>query len=121
MKKEDVIFERKEFLNLPGHNGMANVVASIVTNRWGKPETDDDGNLLRRNTEYQLDFADCDRKVSMDIDDDDEYSRENALYKVDTLIDVLTEFRDALEKELKYQHRLEKRRKRHKEKQEKEG
>jgi hypothetical protein len=114
MKKEDVIFERKEFLNLPGHNGMANIVASIVA--WGgKPKTDDDGNILRRGVSYKLDFADCSRVISMDIDDDTEYNRENALYKVDTLIDVLTDFRDALEKEMKYQRRLERRRKRHEE------
>ncbi len=114
MKKEDVIFERKEFLNLPGHNGMANIVASIVA--WGgKPKTDDDGNILRRGVSYKLDFADCSRVISMDIDDDTEYNRENALYKVDTLIDVLTDFRGALEKEMKYQRRLERRRKRHEE------
>ena len=110
MKKENVIFERKEFLNLPGHNGMANVIASIVKSNWGEDKTDEDGNVTSRSVEYKLDFADCDRRISMEIDDYDEYTRENAMYKVDTLIETLTEFRTALMKELKYQHRLEKRR-----------
>ena len=114
MKKKDVIFERKEFLNLPGHNGMANVVASIVASSHWKEDTDDDGKPLYRSVDYKLDFADCDRRVSMDIDDYDEYARENAIHKVDTLIEVLIEFRSALKKELKYQHRLEKRRERKK-------
>jgi hypothetical protein len=113
MKKEDVIFERKEFLNLPGHNGMANVVASIVRTSWQESKTNDEGKPLHHNVEYKLDFADCDRRISMEVDDYDQYSRDNALHKVDTLIDVLTDFRETLVKELKYQKRLERRRKRH--------
>lgn len=104
MKKEDVIFERKEFLNLAGHNGMANIVANIVKNVYGR----DDGDY--RHIDCKLDFADCNRVVNMEINLDDEYSRENALHKVDVLIDVLTEFREALENEAKYQARLERKR-----------
>lgn len=108
MKKEDVIFERKEFLNLAGHNGMANIVAQIIGNEY----TRDDETY--RHAYCKLDFADCDRRVSMDIEIDDDYSRENALFKVDTMLEVLTEFRDALEREAKYQKRLEKKRARKK-------
>ncbi len=114
MKKEDVIFERKEFLNLPGHNGMANIVAQITKNQWN---SDDE---LYRNLELKLDFADCDRKVSMDLGYHNDYDRENTLHKVDTMIDVLSEFREVLEKELKYQKRLERKRARAKEEKEKE-
>lgn len=102
MEKKDVIFERKEFLNLAGHNGMANIIAQIVTNNY----TRDD--IQYRNAYCKLDFADCSRVVSMDIDLSDEYSRENALFKIDTMIDVLVEYRDAIEREAKYQKRLEK-------------
>lgn len=110
MKKEDVIFERKEFLNLAGHNGMANVVAHIIkSNHYGNKDE------LYRHIDCKLDFADCSRVVNMSIDLDDEYSRENALYKVDMLINVLTDFRVALEKEAKYQSRLERKRARIKE------
>ena len=79
MKKEDVIFERKEFLNLPGHNGMANVVAQITIDGGYKRNNDD-----YRHTYCKLDFADCDRRVSMDIDLDDAYSRENAIHKLNS-------------------------------------
>lgn len=109
MKKEDVIFERKEFLNLAGHNGMANIVANIVKSTGYGRDNDD-----YRHIDCKLDFADCSRVVNMEISLDDEYSRENALYKVDVLIDVLTEFREALVKEGKYQARLERRRARKK-------
>lgn len=108
MKKEDVIFERKEFLNLPGHNGMANIVTHITKSTWG----DDDE--LNRSIDVKLDFADCSRVVTMDIETYDDYSRENAIHKVDVLIDVLSDFREALVKELKYQARLEKKRARKK-------
>jgi transposase len=106
MKRKDVIFERKEFLNLPGHNGMANIVAQIVGNNYKS-----DGEEYR-SAYCKLDFADCSRVISMDIDLDDEYNRENALFKIDTLIDVLTEYRDVVEKEAKYQKRLERKRER---------
>ena len=102
MKKTDVIFERKEFLNLAGHNGMANIVTQIIKSPWG----DDDE--LNRSIDVKLDFADCSRVISMDIETHDDYSRENSIHKVDVLIDVLSEFREALVKELKYQARLEK-------------
>lgn len=101
MKKEDVIFDRKEFLNLAGHNGMANIVAQIVAGKYG-----DVGEY--RHAYCKLDFADCSRVISMDIDLSDEYTRENSLFKLDTMIDVLTEYRDAVEREAKYQKRLEK-------------
>lgn len=104
MKKEDVIFDRKEFLNLAGHNGQANVVANIVN--WTNKYND----KLERNVDIKLDFADCSRVVNMDFDIDDEYARENSIHKVDVLLDVLKDFRKVLIKECKTQERLEARR-----------
>ena len=101
MKKEDVSFERKEFLNLAGHQGQANIVAYIVNDAWDKSDK------LERNVDIKLDIADCSRVISMSIDDYSEDDRENSLYKVDTLIEVLTDFRKALKKEFKLQTRLE--------------
>lgn len=110
MKKEDVIFERKEFLNLPGHNGMANIVANIVNQTYRDDE-------LEKHLDVKLDFADCDRRVSMYIDiGSNEYENENAIYKVDMLIDVLTDFRKAIKKEIKIQDKLRKKREKLKEK-----
>jgi hypothetical protein len=102
MKKEDVIFDRKEFLNLAGHNGQANIVANIVKDRWG-----DVSDKLNRSVDIKLDFADCSRVISMDFDIDDEYARENSIHKVDVLLDVLKDFRKVLIKECKTQERLE--------------
>lgn len=99
MKKKDVIFDRKEFLNLAGHNGQANVVANIVDWNSGYDK-------LERNVDIKLDFADCSRVVNMDFDIGDEYNRENSIHKVDVLIDVLKDFRKALIKECKTQERL---------------
>lgn len=105
MKKEDVIYSRKEFLNLEGQESMANIVAHIVKSDWGRKDDE-----LNREIDVTLNIADCDRKISLALYLDDEYNRENSLNKVDTLIEVLTEFRDALEREAKYQARLEKKR-----------
>ena len=101
MKKEDVIFERREFLNLAGHNGQANIVANIVKDRWSNDDS------LNRNVDIKLDFADCSRVITMDFNIDNEYDRENAIHKVDVLIDVLKDFRKVLIKECKTQERLE--------------
>jgi hypothetical protein len=102
MKKEDVIFDRKEFLNLAGHNGQANIVAIITKDRWGN-----DDNKLNRSVDIKLDFADCTRVVNLDFDVDGDYARENSINKVDVLLDVLNDFRKALIKECKIQARLE--------------
>lgn len=112
MKKEDIIFERKEFLNMPGHHGMANIVTHITTeSRWRDDELD-------RSINVKLDIADCSRVITMDVDGYDEYERENTLHKLDVLIDVLTDFKKALKKEYRIQDRLEKKREAKKLKQE---
>ena len=101
MKKEDVIFERKEFLNKAGYQGMANIVTYIVDDAWDKDDK------LSRDVSIKLDIADCSRVITIDIGDYDIDERENSLYKVGTLIDVLVDFRKALKKEFKLQTRLE--------------
>ena len=102
MKKEDVIFERKEFLNTAGYQGQANIVTYIIKSDWGNKDKYD------RDVDIKLDIADCSRVISMDIDDYDSDARENSLHKVDTLIEVLTDLRKALKKEFKLQDRLAK-------------
>lgn len=104
--KNKVIFSKREFLNLPGHHSMANIVASITNEREENIEKGE------RWIDIHLGIADCNRTISLAIDYYSKEDRDNALHKVDTLINTLTEFREALEKELKYQNRLERRRKR---------
>lgn len=105
--KNNVIFCKREFLNLPGHHSMANIVASITKYRDEDIEKNE-----RRWVDIHLGIADCSRTITLSIDHDSYEDRENALFKVDTLINTLTEFREALEKEMKYQNRLERRRNR---------
>lgn len=102
MKKEDVIYSRKEFLNLPGQESMANIVAHIIKDDEWYPK-----DSLKRMVDITLSFANCDRKIDMYLNIDTEYNRENALHKVDTLIDVLTDFRKSLKKEIINQEEIE--------------
>jgi len=105
-KKEKTIFSKREFLNLPGHHSMANIVVHIVKDR------EEDVEKGNRWIDIHLGIADCTRSVTFAMDYYTKEQRDNAMYKVDTLINTLTEFREALEKELKYQARLERRRER---------
>ena len=112
MEKNKIIFSKREFLNLPGHHSMANIVTDIK-------KYNGDEEKGERWIDIHVGIADCNRSISLAFDYEDKEGRENSLHKVDTLINVLTEFREALEKEMKYQNRLERRRKRLKEEEEK--
>ena len=112
-KKDKLIFCKREFLNMPGHHSMANIVTSITKYR------DEDIEKGHRYVEIHVGIADCSRTITVAWDYDDEADRKNSLHKIDTLINTLTEFREALEKELKYQARLERRRNRIKDEEDK--
>ena len=115
MKKSDLIYARKEFLNLPGQESVANIVTHIKIENWGNNDE------LYRNTSYTLDITDCTDVIHLSIDHEDEYDRENGLYKLDTLISVLTDFRGELVKEFEIQADLQAKRKLKKEKEEAEA
>lgn len=100
--KNKLIFSKREFLNLPGHHSMANIVTDIRKYSGNEEKGE-------RWIEIHVGIADCDRKITLAFDYENEEDRKNSLHKVDTLINTLTEFREALEKELKYQSRLERR------------
>ena len=72
-------FYVREFLNLPGHNAGAYVLAEVVE------EIDRDG---RRYTSTNLTIADCSRNVSLDLSTAPR-DRENTFRKLDLLIDTL--------------------------------
>lgn len=100
MKKEDLIFSRKAFLNLPGLNSTASIVTHITHN-----EMNEYSDYQRSNV--HLFISDCSRTIEFDIDLRTEYERENAIHKVDTLIKVLSDFKVALEKECEHQRELQ--------------
>lgn len=105
MKKENVFFSRQEFLNLPGKNSTAAIVAHIIQNEMNAEEDS-------QRVDVELHISDCIRTIDFDFEVNSDYNRENALYKLDTLIKVLTEFRTELTKVCKHQQRLEKKYKR---------
>lgn len=112
MKKSDLVYSRREFLNLPGQESIACIVTHIKRGEWGQK------NELYRNSEYELTITDCADQAKLNLEHDTEYDRENSLFKVDTLISVLTEFRGELVKEFEIQADLEVKRKAKKEKDE---
>ncbi len=84
MKKKDVFYDDKRFLNLPGHSSMANIGASITKEEYG------------HYPDVSFWIADCDRKVSLDMSLYTEYERDNTLNKLDVMIDFLEKFREAV-------------------------
>lgn len=104
------IFNRREFINLPSHNNMANIITDISINRYIGDDCEEGefDKLENRHIEATLNIADCDRKITLDIETDNEQERENSLHKVTVLIDTLTEFKSALIEEFKIQVEREK-------------
>lgn len=72
---------RRVFLNKPGEHSVAAIYAAV-----------------EKGT-YTLKMSDCDRSITFSIDAYDNEGRENSLFKVNTMIEVLTDFRTALLKD----------------------
>ena len=85
MKKNNVKFARKEFLNLPGHEAGASITTHIVCEKPGKNGY--------RYPDVVLAISDCQRVVNLVFEMDSKYEREYAIHKVETLIDVLSDFK----------------------------
>jgi hypothetical protein len=71
----------RKFINKPGNHTVASVLASV--DRGG----------------CTFIISDCDRTIKLDFNTYKEDGRKNAIYKAQTLIDILTEFKIALEAE----------------------
>lgn len=74
---------RRFFLNKHGFNSVAAIYAKV-----GKKGVDN-----------ELIISDCGHTVVLDVNGYDAQTRENTLFKIDTLVAVLTEFQVALSKE----------------------
>jgi hypothetical protein len=113
MKRKDVIYSKKEFLNLPGQETIASILTDIIRSEWHEiTETE-------RMVDYNLIITDCSEIVKLTISSDGEYDRENSLYKLDTLISTLTKFKEAVQAEFLIQVEVEKKRKEKEEKEKK--
>lgn len=77
----------RALLNLPGHQATAAIVAEIEDTA-GRPVEE-----YVRRPRFCFQIANCDRSIAFDLDFDSEDERANNLYKLDTMIKALTEFR----------------------------
>lgn len=73
----------RKFLNKPGHHTVASVLCSVD------------------RSELTFILSDCDRTVKLDFNGYRTDGRKNALFKVEALIDVLSQFKAAMEEEFK--------------------
>lgn len=72
------LFDRKEFLNLDGHQSDASVMVVQHTSKW------------------EVMIRDCNRYVELFEYTDTPEKMENGVHKLNTLIDVLQELRDKI-------------------------
>jgi hypothetical protein len=89
---------RREFLNLPGFHADAYVVAYVEDTHeheikksystWRNPEP----RLI-------LEISDCSNRINLEFEVDNALNRKNSFHKIDTLIEVLQEFRAGLASE----------------------
>lgn len=98
--KKKKLYGGRSLLNLPGHESTAAIVAEIENTSTWKAGKGHNGKDLKHTWEAEpsmmLQFANCDRSISFStsIADKDEYS--NTLHKIDTMIDLLVEFRSGI-------------------------
>lgn len=86
---------RREFLNLPGFHADAYVVAYVEDTEEREIQK---SYSTWRNPEPRLilEISDCSNRISLEFELDNALNRKNSFHKIDTLIEVLTEFRAGL-------------------------
>lgn len=82
----DVLFLRREFLNLPGSHGKSSVQAGVTL--------DDEYSVY---VDGEVAISDCSKTVHLDISIDTEVARENSIHKLRTLATVLSEMAEWVE------------------------
>ena len=82
-KKEKGIFAKSALLNKAGFNSTAAISATVINEYGDTPSID-------------LQITDCYRAISFNFSIYEEADRDNTLYKLDTLLSVLMDFRDAV-------------------------
>lgn len=87
----------RALLNLEGHESTAAIVAEVEdTSNWKKGKGYDGSDLKHRweaTPSIVLQFANCDRSISFTGAVDTPEQIENTLYKVDTMLALLQQFR----------------------------
>lgn len=70
-----------KLLNRPGHHSTAAIACRVEIHNWN-------GGL-----DAEIQISDCDRRISLDLEDHTPAAYSNSLYKIDTLINTLTKFK----------------------------
>ena len=104
-------FNIRRWLNREGFHASAHIISRVEDTSARHGGGHREGCKLETCTcfnwgEVSLIIADCTRSISLDFDDifsDDHDERSNAFYKIDSLIEDLTNFRAALAAEAKHQ------------------
>jgi len=84
-KKRKTLFAKNAMLNKAGHHSTGAIAASIVTETYSN------------TPDVSLQISDCSRAVSLSLGVWDAEERENSLLKLDIMLDVIMDLKDALE------------------------
>jgi hypothetical protein len=91
--------EERAFLNLPGFQSGAYVVAYVEDTSKREPDRNKDGRLFNFEPRIILEIADCSTRVNLEFDLHSALARKNSFHKIDTLIASLTDLRAGLVEE----------------------
>jgi hypothetical protein len=92
MANKNMVYSDRQFLNQPGYNGMANIIANIERVKY-------DNSKFPEYLSIDFGIADCTRQITLTFDCDTPEERQNSLYKANKMVEMLTNFRDALASE----------------------
>jgi len=83
----------RKFLNLEKNSGTASILASIVCKGYNHKDVNKDEDYDYVNTELVI--SDCGKSINLSFDMEDEEEYVNGVYKLETLITTLKEFKEA--------------------------
>ena len=105
-----MIFNVRRFLNRKNHHSTA-FIYGYLSKTFSKGEKNKKTGKMNKDElwfDYELKISDCDRMISLCIDTHDKSSIKNTLFKLDTLINTLLEFRKVYTKEMEIYLKLKK-------------
>lgn len=111
-KYEKYLFYKRSFLNLEKFHSIGTIFGYIKLSKWKRskddkePIKDEEYNSI----DVQLTISDCSKSInlSVELDNNDDYA--NTIYKLETLISSLTEFKVKLELAKSINNKIDKRR-----------